>query len=165
MPDRRSSSGDPTSPGSILEDMTRCSLPSASFDGVVSVEVIEHVEEDDAFVAQMARVLGRPGWMFLTTPNGDYVLNEPPDYNPDHKRHYTREGLTQLLSRHFKRVRVTYGIKTGDNRARGLRSLTPAHPLRSLGTAFANVRSRLESRGLDETSRRTANLFAVAWND
>ena len=151
--------------GLILEDMTQCSLPSASFSGVVSVEVIEHVQEDEAFVAQAARVLRRPGWLFLTTPNGDYVLNEPPNYNPDHRRHYTREQLNQLLCRHFKRVNVTYGIKTGKNRSRGLRSLTPSHPLRGLGTAVANLRNRVESRDLEAARRGTAHLFAVAWTD
>lgn len=147
----------------VLEDMTRCSLPSESFDGVVSVEVIEHVEQDEAFVAQAARVLRRGGWLYLTTPNGDYVRNEPPNYNPDHRRHYTREGLRDLLRRYFGKIAVTYGIRTGSSRARGLRSLSPRHPLRAAGSMLGNLRSHWESRGLDEMPRRTANLFAVAW--
>lgn len=147
----------------ILEDMTHCSLASATFEGVVSVEVIEHVEHDDTFVAQVARVLKPGGWFYLTTPNGDYVKNEAPNYNPDHRRHYTRAGLQGLLSRHFGRVRVVYGIKTGKNRARGLRSIDPRRPLRAAGTALGNALSHLESVGLEEQSRRTAHLFATAW--
>ncbi len=84
--------------GVVLEDMCRSAQPSDHFDGVVCVEVIEHVPEDDAFVAQIARVIRPGGWLFLTTPNGDYVKNEPPNYNPDHVRHYTRSALESLLS-------------------------------------------------------------------
>jgi 2-polyprenyl-3-methyl-5-hydroxy-6-metoxy-1,4-benzoquinol methylase len=63
----------------VLEDMTECTLPSESFDGVVCVEVIEHVTQDHLLVEQIARVLKPGGWLYLTTPNGDYVCNEPPD--------------------------------------------------------------------------------------
>jgi len=147
----------------LLEDMTRCSLPSASFDGVVSVEVIEHVPDDDAFMAQVARVLRPRGWCYFTTPNGDYVKNEPPNYNPDHLRHYTRRELEDLLGRHFPRVRVVYGVRTGVHRARGLRSVSPRRPISAAVTAFSNVMSHAESRGLDEQRLRTAHLFATAW--
>ncbi|MET0620623.1 MAG: methyltransferase domain-containing protein [Thermoanaerobaculia bacterium] len=147
----------------VLEDMTRCSLESAAYAGVVSVEVIEHVENDEAFVAQVARILKPGGWFYLTTPNGDYVKNEPPNYNPDHRRHYTRAGLQALLARHFADVRVVYGVKTGKNRARGLSSFNPRRPIRTARAFIGNVLSHAESVALDEQSRRTAHLFATAW--
>ena len=146
----------------LIEDMTRTTLPSASFDGVVSIEVIEHVPDDRAFVAQIARVLRPGGWMYLTTPNGDYIKNEPPNHNPDHIRHYRRAELGALLSTHVSSVRVYYGISTGRHRAIGLHSLDPRRPLRAARTMWANVRSRLESQGLEDRSRRTAHLFALA---
>lgn len=146
----------------VLEDMTECSLPNAAFDGAVSVEVIEHVPDDEAFVRQIARVLKPGGWLVVTTPNGDYVRNEPPDYNPDHLRHYRREELLALLSRRFARVHVRYGIKTGRFRYRGLRSMSWRRPGRTIESMACNVVSRFESRGLDEQPRRTAHLIAVA---
>src|SRR5712675_1826103 len=66
----------------ILQDMTRGTLPSASFDGIVCAEVIEHVDEDDLFIQQVSRVLKPGGWLYLTTQNGDYIRNEPPNCNP-----------------------------------------------------------------------------------
>jgi SAM-dependent methyltransferase len=144
----------------ILGDMTKCTLPSASFDGVISIEVIEHIPDDETFVAQLARVLKPGGWVYLTTPNGDGI----PNTNPDHVRHYKREQLTNLLSRHFDEVRVTYGIATSKNRLRGLQALDPRRPLRSLESIVANFRNRRESQGVEEHARRTAHLFAVARN-
>src|SRR5262245_47946535 len=44
----------------VLGDMTRAPFPDGSFDVVVSVEVLEHVEEDERFVYHTHRVL-KPG--------------------------------------------------------------------------------------------------------
>src|SRR4030095_1318363 len=144
----------------VLGDMTECTLPSESFDGVVCVEVIEHVPQDHLLVEQIARVLKPGGWLYLTTPNGDYVRNEPPDYNPDHIRLYTRQQLSDLLSSHFGRVSVSYGIKTGKYRYRGQQGLDPRHPLLMLQNMACNFVNRIESRGLENEHRRTAHLFA-----
>jgi SAM-dependent methyltransferase len=146
----------------LLDDMTRTSLPDASFDGVVSIEVIEHVPDDRAFVRQIARVLRPGGWLVLSTPNGDYVKNEPPNFIPDHIRHYKKAELEALLAGSFADVNVFYAVSTGRNRVRGLRSIDPRRPLRALGTAASNVLNRLESRGVAGRATRTAHLFAVA---
>jgi SAM-dependent methyltransferase len=147
----------------VLQDMTQCTLDSSCFDGVVCVEVIEHVPDDTAFVTQIARVLKPGGWLYLTTPNGDYVRNEPPNYNPNHIRHYTRASLTKLLNNHFVDVNVKYGIKTGKYRYLGLQSMNLAKPVHLFRSMVCNLISQIESRGLDEQPRRTAHLFAVAW--
>ncbi|MCG8460390.1 MAG: hypothetical protein MI919_29260, partial [Holophagales bacterium] len=109
-----------------------------------------------------ARVLRPGGWIYLTTPNGDWVKNEPPHYNPDHLRHYRRRELEALLERHFDEVVVVYAVKTGRHRVRGLRSFEMRRPAALAVTLFSNVISHLESRGLDQTPRRTAHLVAIA---
>lgn len=145
-----------------VQDMLSCNLPPASFDGVVCVEVLEHVHDDERFLEQAGRILKPNGWLLMTTPNGDYIKNEPPDYNPDHVRHYTRNDLRLRLRRYFERVRVVYGVRTGKYRFRGLKSLSARRPLATLESMFCNVVNRLESRGLDAQRCRTAHLFATA---
>jgi SAM-dependent methyltransferase len=143
-----------------LEDMTRCSLPSRAFDGVISIEVIEHVVDDAAFVAQIARVLRPGGWAYLTTPNGDYM----PVPEGDHKRHYARAQLRALLDNHFEDVQIVYGVATGKNRIMGLKPYTLRNPVQTVRAITANLRHRRESRGLEERVKKTANLFAIARN-
>lgn len=146
----------------ILEDMTKSSLPSATFDGVVCVEVIEHVPDDDALVRQIARVLKPGGWLYMTTPNGDFVKNEPPHYNPDHIRHYTRQALYELVHRHFSEVSITYGIRISKHRSRGMRGISVKHPFRTMVTMFSNIINRWESRNVAKQAHGTAQLFVIA---
>jgi 2-polyprenyl-3-methyl-5-hydroxy-6-metoxy-1,4-benzoquinol methylase len=145
----------------VFEDMTKCSLPSATFSGVVCVEVLEHVEDHDAFIAQCHRVLQPGGWFYATTPNGDYI--PVTDSSRDHVRHYRGAELHDLLGRYFERVEVAYGIRTGKNHLKGLRSLSAARPLRTIGTMAANWRHRRESAGLERQNHHTAHLFASAF--
>lgn len=142
----------------VFGDMTRCELPSASYDGAISVEVIEHVAEDDAFVAHIARVIKPDGWAYFTTPNGDAIENT----NPDHVRHYRRRDLAALLERHFDDVRVVYGVATTPSWHRGLRSFDFRHPVTLAQTIVGNLRNHRESRDVAENHGGTAHLFAIA---
>jgi len=90
----------------LYDDMTQTRLPDSHFSIVTAIEVLEHVEQDEQFVANVARVL-KPGGVFvMTTPNGDF---KPIPY-PDHKRHYKGAELEALLRRHFADVNVEYRV-------------------------------------------------------
>ena len=66
----------------------------ATFDCVISFQVIEHIENDEAFVREIHRVL-RPGGRFVvTTPNAPMSLTR----NPWHVREYTADELQGLLA-------------------------------------------------------------------
>jgi len=144
----------------VLDDMSRSELPTQSFDVIVAIEVLEHVEEDDAFVGHVARIL-KPGGLFLmTTPNGDFI----PRTNRDHKRHYKRSQLESLLSAHLDDVRVWYGIRQSPARKRGLKSWSPRRPLGTLSSIAGNMVNYRESTvpGLSEEAVGTCHLLATA---
>jgi len=145
----------------LLDDMTHSELPDACFDCVVAVEVIEHVAEDEAFVREVHRVL-KPGGRFLaTTPNGDAVPNK----NPDHKRHYTRVQLHDLLSRCFPIVNVEYAVRAGVFRRLGLRSWSIQRPVGTAVGMAANWVNGLQSSraGVGGQAAGTCHLIATAW--
>jgi SAM-dependent methyltransferase len=144
----------------VFGDMTCSNLPGESFDYVVSVEVLEHVEEDDLFVKEVSRVL-KPGGVFLmTTPNGDWVENK----NPDHKRHYKKKELSALLCKYFDEVTVEYAIAGGYYRKLGLRSWSLNHPIKTASSIFGNVINSIQSANgeLKHRAEGTHHLIAVA---
>lgn len=72
----------------------------ATFDVLVSFQVLEHIEEDAFFVAECARVLKPNGLVILTTPNIKMSLTR----NPWHVREYTPDELTGLMKSYFDDV-------------------------------------------------------------
>jgi SAM-dependent methyltransferase len=146
----------------ILQDMITCTLASDSFDGIICVEVIEHVEKDEEFVRQIYRVLKPGGWLILTSPNGDYIKNVPPHYNPDHRRHYRKQELWDLLSAHFEEVEIQFAVKTSKSYLRGLRQINYRNPLSTTSTMLSNFINMIQSKGQKAQAIRTAKLLAIA---
>ncbi|NRD20546.1 class I SAM-dependent methyltransferase [Winogradskyella eckloniae] len=147
----------------VIEDMTKSTLADGSYDAVVCIEVIEHVEADDIFVKNIEKVIAKGGWAYFTTPNGDYIKNEGPDKNPDHVRHYTRLELQTLLEKYFDTVDVHYAVKTGKYRVMGLKSFKLSRPLSTLQSIYANIVNRFQSKGVENTSQETAHLVAIGY--
>lgn len=147
----------------IIQDMTKSTLADESFDSVVCIEVIEHVEEDDVFVKNIAKVVRKGGWAYFTTPNGDYIKNEGPDKNPDHIRHYTKKELQTLLEKYFDKVEVTYAVKTGKYRVWGLKSFKNGNLIDFIKSTTGNFINRFQSNGVENTPVKTAHLIAVGY--
>lgn len=144
----------------LLDDMTQSSLKAESFDVVVAVEVLEHVERDADFLREVRRVL-RPGGAFvMTTPNGDFIAVN----NPDHKRHYTRRQLEDALERCFSAAQVRYAVKGGRFRKWGLKPWSPRRPGTTVLSMVSNVVNGMQSaiEKVAEMKIGTHHLFAIA---
>ncbi len=79
-------------------DATRLPLADASLDLVVAFDLLEHLEDDDAAVAEVRRVL-KPTGTYLVAVPADPRLWSDHDEAVDHVRRYTRQGLLDLLDR------------------------------------------------------------------
>jgi ubiquinone/menaquinone biosynthesis C-methylase UbiE len=87
-------------------------LPDASAEIYISLETIEHIEDDRGFLAEAHRVL-KPGGTFIcstanrTVTNPGKTLADKP-WNKFHVREYSREEFADLLSSRFASVEM-YG--------------------------------------------------------
>lgn len=97
------SAGGRMRPALLCGDAARIPLRSGSCDVVSAIEVIEHLEDPSAFLAEVRRVLRPKGVLVLTTPNAEQS-NRVRD--PFHVREFSPWELRHLLSSQFRHVRV-----------------------------------------------------------
>jgi len=90
-----------------VEEATQLSFADDEFDVATAIEVLEHVPDPDATVAEMARVAERfvivsvprePLWRGLNVARGAYwsALGN----TPGHLNHWSKRSFTALLSQH-----------------------------------------------------------------
>jgi 2-polyprenyl-6-hydroxyphenyl methylase / 3-demethylubiquinone-9 3-methyltransferase len=96
-------------------------LPDTGFDLVTSLEVIEHVDDPEAFVAGLSRSLSDNGLMILSTPNRTAksklllveiaeTVGQIPRGTHDHDKFFTPEELEKLLAAEGLKLIDTTGI-------------------------------------------------------
>lgn len=78
-------------------------FPDDHFGLVVAYDVLEHIQEDDQVVAEIARVV-RPGGRVLIAVPADMRLWSPHDEAIGHVRRYTRESLVALFDQPSFRI-------------------------------------------------------------
>jgi len=92
----------------LCASMIALPFRDATFDLVVSLETIEHIDDDRAYVAEVRRVLRREGVLICSTPNrevlnpGKRLADRP--FNPFHIREYAAGELEALLRTQFGNV-------------------------------------------------------------
>jgi 2-polyprenyl-3-methyl-5-hydroxy-6-metoxy-1,4-benzoquinol methylase len=91
------------------EEATRLSFADDEFDMASAIEVLEHVPDPEATVAEMARVAKRwllvsvprePIWRMTNMARGAYLREL--GNTPGHVNHWTKVGFVSLLSAHGK---------------------------------------------------------------
>jgi ubiquinone/menaquinone biosynthesis C-methylase UbiE len=80
---------------------TRIPLPDGSVDLVVSFETIEHIEEQQAFLDEVARVLTPDGVLLVSCPNKEEYTDKREFDNEFHVKELYREELDALLRSRF----------------------------------------------------------------
>ena len=89
------------------EEATRLSFSDSEFDLASAIEVLEHVPEPEATVAEMTRVARRhllvsvprePLWRALNVARGAYLRDL--GNTPGHVNHWSKRDFVSLLSRH-----------------------------------------------------------------
>jgi SAM-dependent methyltransferase len=90
----------------VVADLNR-GLPFATgaLDGASLIEVIEHIVQAEALVAELARVIRPGGWLIVTTPNVVHVsyrwralTGHPPKQEGYHYRFFTRDTLAAIFA-------------------------------------------------------------------
>jgi 2-polyprenyl-3-methyl-5-hydroxy-6-metoxy-1,4-benzoquinol methylase len=87
-----------------VADVADLPFEDASFDLVVCFETIEHVEDAERVLGELARVLDPDGLLLISTPNTHEYLVD----NEFHTREFTHEEFVALLAGRFPRVRLLY---------------------------------------------------------
>ena len=80
---------------------TRIPLPDGSVDLVVSFETIEHIEAQEAFLDEAARVLAPDGVLLVSCPNKEEYTDKREFNNEYHVKELYRDELDALLRSRF----------------------------------------------------------------
>jgi SAM-dependent methyltransferase len=92
----------------LVGDARALPFPAAAFDWVVCFELIEHLQECEAVVAEIARVLSPDGRLLLSTPNRPVYSEGRGLLEPVPCARIRHRGLRALLSGSFESV-VLFG--------------------------------------------------------
>lgn len=98
-------------------DALRLPFDDGSFDTVCSFETIEHVEDPDGLVREVARVLRPDGTFVVSTPRADVTTHAP--VNPYHHVEFSRADFDALLAKAFGSVEM-YGERRRQTRTHRL---------------------------------------------
>lgn len=82
----------------MLDDITNLKFKSKSFDTVICLEVLEHIENDEKALSEISRVLKKDGHLYMSVPGIGFLsrINQ-------HDKHHVREGYSiDNLSTKFK---------------------------------------------------------------
>jgi len=108
-----------------LDTTYKCSLQEVQdktritqFDVITSFEVLEHLEKPADFLAEVARLMKKDGYVAISVPyRGKWPLKEFNDYPPHHLTRWTERSLRIFFSsNNFEIVQAQLGSRFGSYR-------------------------------------------------
>jgi ubiquinone/menaquinone biosynthesis C-methylase UbiE len=95
----------------ICADALELPFSDGSFDAIVSFETIEHLQNDEKFIAQCHRIIKKDGLLIISTPNKRFWSPEQDQpCNEYHFREYSAPEFEELLASYFRDIEL-YGQK------------------------------------------------------
>ena len=86
----------------LLGSITDVPIPEEhTFDVVVCFEAIEHVEDHEALLTGIDKLLADDGLLIISTPNSDGYHANDGEENPFHEKEISLEEFRELLERHY----------------------------------------------------------------
>jgi SAM-dependent methyltransferase len=145
-------------------------LPSGGFDVISAIEVLEHVPDPDALIAEAARLLRPGGVLYITTPHGrgisgrllgkDWSVVAP----PEHLQLFSSRGIRSAMSRGG--LRTVSVATTGVNPtelATGFRRRREAEPATDDRVCSSyQLNEALSTRKVGTAVKRGANALLTA---
>lgn len=155
----------------VEADLTDLPLVVDTMDAVVSLQVIEHLDDVPAFLAELVRITRPGGTIAISTPNRlTFTPGSTTPTNPWHVREFTADELRLVMEEAGIRVEVIEGVHHAPALTDGLAALvgdrvmaTLADPpawsddLRALVHAISPDDFTVSDRDVD------ASLDLVAW--
>lgn len=102
---------------------TELPFASDSLDLVMAIDVIEHLDDDEACVREMVRLCRPGGWVLVHVPAFEILWTDKDDVN-QHRRRYRRRQLVALMQRCGLRIDTVFHLNA---------LLFPVALLRALG--------------------------------
>lgn len=90
----------------LVGDATAIPVPTGSVDVVTSFETIEHFQDHELFLAEVARVLRPGGLLIISSPNRPVYTEQNQHHNPFHFRELDREEFRSALRKQFPNVAI-----------------------------------------------------------
>jgi len=115
--------GGPRTSFKVGDALDLSEFEDGSFGAVVAFEVIEHVNEQERVLAEVARVLADDGVLIISTPDRRLYSDATGQVNPFHRHELTYEEFSALLEGQFPHLAVW-----------GQRTITGSH-LAALGSS------------------------------
>jgi SAM-dependent methyltransferase len=152
----------------VRADLRGLPFPDASFDLILSFQVVEHLEDPSEYLGAIARLCKREGLAILTTPN----LLMSDRVNPYHVHEYLADELGERLREHFEEVEMC-GVGMSDavrahmaERSRRIRRIVRLDPLRLRERLPAALVQRLFALFAVLVRRRgSARAPQASWRD